>query len=304
MIPELAKHTEKLFYFFEVANIGSLQASARKLGVSAPTLSYSIKCLEEISGVKLFNRSKMGVTLTEAGERLLTFCRKFYRELEEVENLLINPTETPLTRVKVGTFQSIAIYFWPFLLDALKEDPNLSISIMTNRSQTVLEALHRRDVDIALTVEAGEQVNLIRHELYKDDYAVFASKSAPKTKFSRDQLRKISFMYIPDARDQNGITLRQHLHSWGVSFKEEFELDSFEVITEFITRNYGIGILPSKVAKTYSDRLKKVRLEGMQTARFGTHRFFLSYRDDLELPQSLMNHFLESAKLAVGQMSR
>ncbi len=85
--------------------------------------------------------------------------------------------------------------------------------------------------------------------------------------------------------------------------KEIFDLDSFEVIAEFVKRGYGLGILPKKVAISYGKSLREVRLEGTAKKYFGQHRFFLSYRNDLELTQSLMNLFLNSANDAVRDMS-
>lgn len=85
--------------------------------------------------------------------------------------------------------------------------------------------------------------------------------------------------------------------------KEIFELDSFEVIAEFVRKNYGLGILPRKVAVGYGDSLKEIRLEGNAKKYFGKHRFFLSYRKDLDLPQSIMDLFVNSANQAVIDMN-
>ena len=301
---ELSRHTEKLFYFYEIANAGSLHACARKLGLSAPTLSYTIRQLEQVTGVQLFERGKTGMRVTEAGERLLIFCRKYFRELEEVEQLLLNPQDEPLTHVRVGTFQSIAIYLWPHLLESLKHYPTLSVSIMTNRSRVVLEALMKREIDLAVTVEAKGQAGMIRHELYRDEYAVYASNKFRQSKLKQQDMQNMVLMSIPDAVDENGLSLRQHVQSWDLHFREEFELDSFEVIAEFVKRGYGMGILPTKVAQTYGSKIKPLRLEGMRRTKFGPHRFFLSYRDDLDMPQSLMDLFLNSARTSVRQISK
>ena len=103
MLPELAKHSEKLNYFFEIASAGSLQATGRKLGVSAPTLSHAIKTLEEVIKTPLFLRKKSGVTLTDAGVKLLIFCRKYFREMQAVQQIMILPRQSQTVRFKVGT---------------------------------------------------------------------------------------------------------------------------------------------------------------------------------------------------------
>jgi DNA-binding transcriptional LysR family regulator len=299
MLPELSRHTEKLFYFYEVAIAGSLQSCARKVGVSPPTISYAIKQLEMIIHTEVFIRSKTGMTLTPAGEHLFSFCKKHYQELSDLESLLKKPELEPVTRLRIGTFQSIAIYFWPYMLEMLKDETNLSLSIMTKRSSDVIDSLINKEIDLAITVEGRHTPELIRHELYQDDYCVYASKDFEFNKLTEKQVQDLTLMYIPDAIDCDGLSLKQHLYMTSLRFKEVFEIDSFEVIAEFAKMNYGLGILPRKVASNYGEQLKEIRIEGTARKRFGTHRFFFSYRNDLDISNSLINLMLDAAHQAV-----
>lgn len=298
MLPEISRHSEKFYHFYEIANEGSLQAAARKLGLSAPSLSHAVKQLEEVTGVPLFHRHRSGVTLTQAGEQLFNFCRRYFRDLEDVQRSMEQSGKTSQRKIKIGTFQSIAIYFWPLLIDTIPAASPVSFSIMTNRSPRILEALLRHEVDVALTVETLKNNKLIHHELYKDEYAFYASRRWKRSEMKRSEVSQNSILFIPDAIDENGKSLRQYLHSWNLLFRDEFELDSLEVVSEFVKKGYGVGILPTKVAKTHAHDLKQIKMEGITPAKFGTHRFFLSYRNDLDLPKSLIEIILSSAKKA------
>src|SRR6478736_1412199 len=57
--------------FAAIARERSFRSAARKRGVSASSLSDSLRRLEEHVGVRLLNRTTRSVTPTEAGERLL-----------------------------------------------------------------------------------------------------------------------------------------------------------------------------------------------------------------------------------------
>lgn len=300
MMSELAQHTEKFRYFYEIANEGTLQSTSRKLGISTPSLSYAIKQLEIVTGCTLFNRSKTGVTLTSSGEKLFIFCRRYYREMEETQQLMAQPGIVAKQRIRIGTFASKAIYFWPQLIELLKSHSNLSTSILTNRSQSILESLLNREIDLALTVGTIEQAKLISHQLYTDEYAFYIRASAKQVVLTQADLKNYVVLYIPDAKDEDKKSLRHYLRSLGLFFGDEFELDSFEVIGEFIKRNYGIGILPTKVAKTYGSSICPLKIKGMRTQKFGTHRFNLLYRTDLDLPQSVINLVHNAAKKAVA----
>lgn len=62
--------TRLLRYFIAVAEEGSLTRAAERLFVSQPALTKQIKQLETQLGVRLFTRSRVGMTLTEPGEAL------------------------------------------------------------------------------------------------------------------------------------------------------------------------------------------------------------------------------------------
>lgn len=303
MLPAIARHSEKFFYFYEIANEGSLQATARKLGISAPSLSHAVKQLEAVAGAQLFHRSQSGVTLTVAGEKLFAFCRKYYREMEEVQRLIAHPDDKSVRKLKIGTFQSIALYFWPLLIDSMAADAGLSFSITTNRSHAILEALLRKEVDIALTVGSPPHEKLIRHELYEDRYAFYVASTWEKAEMKQASLQEHALLYIPDAADEDAKSLRQYVRAWGLVFRDEFDLDSLEIVGEFVKRGYGIGILPSRVAKALGNALKPLNIDVLESQIFGCHRFYLSYRDDLEMPQTLVRLLLDTAKRATLQLN-
>ncbi|WP_432127645.1 LysR substrate-binding domain-containing protein [Streptomyces sp. bgisy082] len=62
--------TRLLRYFAVVAEEGSLTGAAKRLFVSQPALTKQIRRLEDDLGVRLFARSRSGMTLTEAGREL------------------------------------------------------------------------------------------------------------------------------------------------------------------------------------------------------------------------------------------
>ncbi|HEX9468215.1 MAG TPA: LysR family transcriptional regulator, partial [Bradyrhizobium sp.] len=61
----------ELTAFVAVAEQLSFTKAAVKVGIALPTMSQTIRSLEERLGVRLFNRTTRSVALTEAGDRLL-----------------------------------------------------------------------------------------------------------------------------------------------------------------------------------------------------------------------------------------
>ena len=304
MLPDLARHTEKLMYFYELIQEGSLQGTSRKLRLSAATLSYNLRELESAAGATLFERTKKGLIPTPAGERLAQFCRKLYRELDEVQLQLQDASHPERRKIRFGTFSSIAIYFWPLVQEELKKDDSLSLSISTRRSREILEALMKRDVDIAITVGSLRHADILRHELYHDSYGFYAREGLVSGNLSPEDLRSTTLLYLPDAEDEEGRNLRSHVHRAGLKFKDEYELDSFDVITAFVKKGYGVGILPVKVAQNLGAGLRRVSVPGLGKRSFGDHCFYLSYRKDLGLLQSDLRLIKEAAAVAVTKLQK
>lgn len=74
--------------FIVMVESGSLTAAARKLGVTQPTVSRQLQCLEELSGSTLLRRDTHRMSLTEPGHRLLADARALLSLAEEAEQRL------------------------------------------------------------------------------------------------------------------------------------------------------------------------------------------------------------------------
>ncbi|EJU4586684.1 HTH-type transcriptional activator AllS [Escherichia coli] len=79
---------ETLRTFIAVAETGSFSKAAERLCKTTATISYRIKLLEENTGVALFFRTTRSVTLTAAGEHLLSQARDWLSWLESMPSKL------------------------------------------------------------------------------------------------------------------------------------------------------------------------------------------------------------------------
>jgi DNA-binding transcriptional LysR family regulator len=71
--------------FVAVADHGNFSKAAAALGISASTMSQTIRTLEKRLGVRLLNRTTRSVALTEAGDQLL---RQIHPALDELGNAI------------------------------------------------------------------------------------------------------------------------------------------------------------------------------------------------------------------------
>ncbi len=66
----------QLKYAITVAGESSLNEAAKKLFISQPSLSTSIRSLEKEIGIEIFKRSQSGITLTPDGEEFIGYARQ------------------------------------------------------------------------------------------------------------------------------------------------------------------------------------------------------------------------------------
>lgn len=78
------RHHEMRVFQAVVSDL-SLAAAARRLNISAPTVTRAIAALEQRLGTPLLQRSTRGVSLTEAGERFAGDCQRILQEVAEAE---------------------------------------------------------------------------------------------------------------------------------------------------------------------------------------------------------------------------
>lgn len=75
----------QLRYVIEVANSSSMNEAARNLFISQPSLSSSVRDLEEEVGVELFRRTNRGISLTPAGEEFIGYARQVVEQYQLIE---------------------------------------------------------------------------------------------------------------------------------------------------------------------------------------------------------------------------
>lgn len=105
-------HIEQLQAFVEIASSKSISVAAENLYIAQPSLSRSMKLLEEELGLTLLTRSSNGVRLTEAGHTLLPTIQEILHQintLKQQANALNNSQQAVNQKpFRLCTLQSVA----------------------------------------------------------------------------------------------------------------------------------------------------------------------------------------------------
>ncbi len=99
----------ELHYFIEVTNTLNVSRAAERLGVSQPTLSLAIQRLEANFGAPLLIRTKSGVRMTHAGQKLVAQARTLLSEWERLRSDAMKDETEIRGRYTIGCHTSVAL---------------------------------------------------------------------------------------------------------------------------------------------------------------------------------------------------
>ncbi len=138
-------------YFLAVAEERHFGRAAKRLGISQPPLSQQIQALERSLGVRLLERSRQGVRLTQAGTEILAPVQRFMEHAQRLELAVMDARHGRSERVTIGAIISALFDILPGLMRTAKQrNPQLSISVLEMKSADALSSVQNGEIDIAL----------------------------------------------------------------------------------------------------------------------------------------------------------
>src|SRR3954468_1830512 len=106
-----------LMFFAAVAETGGIGRAAAVLNTVQSNVTARIRSLEQALHTPLFYRGTRGVTLTRAGERLLTYAMLVSRLLADVQQAVLSD-KTPRGPLRRGSMKTTPALRLPKLLTA------------------------------------------------------------------------------------------------------------------------------------------------------------------------------------------
>lgn len=238
-----------LTYFVEIAQQANLTRAAQHLGVSQPSLTLAMQRLEQSVGTSLFIRSRQGVKLTKAGDKLLLEARKLMAMWEELRQHAVDSMNEIKGRFRLGCHPSVARYSLPlFLPSLLGQHGELEIALVHDLSRHITQQVLALDLDLGIVVNPATHPDLVMKPLANDVVTLWKSKG----------LKNEDVLVCEPSLFQTQ-ELRQKLEKAGLRFKRVIESANLEVIASMVSCGVGIGILPTRVAQAEDPDLIRVK---------------------------------------------
>jgi LysR family carnitine catabolism transcriptional activator len=151
------------------ADADSFSAAAQGLKISQPSLSESIRRIEQELGTRLFDRTTRSIELTEDGRHTVTVAREIVRDFKRAMSRLASRGQDTQGRIAIATLPSIACAILPTALAAFRrQHAGIEIALHDVQHERVLSLVTEGIADFAITIKPAERADLEFEEIASD----------------------------------------------------------------------------------------------------------------------------------------
>jgi LysR family hydrogen peroxide-inducible transcriptional activator len=241
-----------LRYLVAVADERHFGRAAAHCFVSQPTLSAQLKKLEQDLGVQLIERAPNNVTLTPAGQEIVTRARRILEASDEVVQLAHSHRDPLAGKLRVALLPTIGPYLLPRVAPALRRAlPRLELRLYEYQTAPLLEKLQAGALDLGILALPVEAPGCEARELYDEPFTVALPErhalAARKTLRVAD-LRGETLLLLEDGhclRDQ-ALEICSRV---GTKDPQDFRATSLETLRHMVATGAGVTLLPQLASR-------------------------------------------------------
>ena len=244
--------------FVSVYENGGIVLASKKLFISQPAVTISIKKLENAVGTNLFIRLPKGVKPTIAGEKFYDFCKKAIKQIElAIENTkdldnLING------HLNIGASHDLINYFlMPKIIDFTKKYPNVSINFVETIPNHLSKYIERGDIDIVFLENKKLQSNFECFEVTKFDNCFFSKNNI-------DKLDEKINLAIFKQNTGNYESFEDFCEN-NIHIKPKYKVANFDTMSKLVEKDLCVGFAPQNYIDKNKCKLIKVDYKIQQT---------------------------------------
>ena len=236
----------QLEYVVAIADTLGFHRAAERCHVSQPTLSAQVQQVEEVLGVRVFERDRRGVLLTGAGEEIVARAR---RVLLEVADLIAAATRArdPLKGAyRVGVLPTIAPYLLPDVMPELHARyAELGLSFREEKTEDVRRELDEGKLDVGLVALEADLGALDSAVVMKDPFVVAlpsGHRLAKKKRVAVDDLEDETVLLLDDGHCFRSQALA--LCSKAGAREADLRATSLGTLVQMVSSGAGVTLLP------------------------------------------------------------
>ena len=280
--------------FLKIAETRNFTRAANDLHVSQSALTVQVQQLEESLGVRLFDRSKRGVTLTGAGKDVFGPLQRLFHDAQTIVEHARDLSSASTGFASIAALPTVCAGPLPELVRSFLESyPGIRVQISDQIAERVREAVLKREVDFGIGTLNGRDAELQTTPLFQDRLVVFTPPGHPLSARQTITLREASVhgLILPGRASSVREAVETIARREQLLLDIRYETNFMPTALAFVRANLGIAILPETAAGAEASHFVTVPLNN----RFSSRQIELLQRRDATLSpaaESLVRHLL------------
>jgi DNA-binding transcriptional LysR family regulator len=243
----------QLRYVDAVATHRHFTRAAASVPVAQPALSHQIKLLELELGVDLFERSRGGVRLTEAGEIFVVRARRALTEVDAARAEIAALQGLKSGRLVLGAMQALAGLDLPRLISAFHAAyPGIDVSLREDSTRDMFTMAARGEIDLAIAaLDVERPAGLDAIELLHEPVLMAvpaAHQLAHQTSVDLRQFRHETFVFFKQGTGLRTITERAAERA-GFTPRVSFETSNWDRLLALVSEGLGVALVPASTVR-------------------------------------------------------
>jgi DNA-binding transcriptional LysR family regulator len=293
----------KLRHFVVVAEELHFGRAARRLSLTQPPLSMSIRGLEEELGVRLFERTRRSVSLTHAGAVFLDEARGILDRTARAVDLTKAAYRGEVGRLTVGFLAATAYTLLPLVLrDFAVRFPGVALELRELTMPQQFEAFRRGDIDVGMLRAPVSDPLLASEVIVEEPMIVALPTGHALSKLARIPAKKLAGQPFVMYPRQPGTVFHDLVMEFcrhaGFAPRVSQEASQTHAVMGLVSAGLGVALVP--------DSVRIIRMRGVVFRPLAQGapvvRTALAWQRGNDSP--LVSGFRETARNAAKQLDR
>lgn len=277
--------------FEAVARLGGMNRAAGELHTVQSNVTARIRQLEEQLGVPLFQRHSRGVSLTEAGRRLLPYAAQVTHLLTDARRA-VTETGRPQGPLAIGALETTAALRLPPVLTVYAaRHPAVDLTLAPGTTCELIDRVLDRRLDGAFVCGPVDHPELNEEGVFREELVLITAPAVRKLDavLSKPETKIVVLRVGCSYRER----LEQILARRGVTGLRRLEFGTIDGIIGCVSAGLGISLLPRALVEA-AGRARKLALHDLPRADAEVDTVFIRRRD--AFVSSALAAFLDCAR--------
>ncbi len=242
----------------ELERQGSLTSAAQSLHLTQSALSHTIRKLENLAGVSIWEKKGRNIQLTQAGQYLLKAANRLLPQLERIDETLTQFAEGDRGTLKIG-MECHPCYQWllTVIRKFLDQWPGIDVDVKQKFKFGGMAALFNHEIDLLVTPDPLQKKDIIFTPVFDYEQVLVIStdhKFNSKQFIKPEDLQDQTLYTYPVEKERLDI-FKMFLLPANCSPKSHKTIEATEIMIQLVAANRCVATLPKWLVEQYANQL-------------------------------------------------